>query len=220
MAGMLGFFNLATGLGVGSFYFTYIVGNIGLQGVASAIGVILLPVMFLFPKIMNKLSAPKMIGVGMCFAVAGYAVYFIAGSNMVLIMVSTVLTSLAALPISYLQAIIIMDLSTYNEYKGLPAMTGSTGVVAGFATKVCNGLSAGLGGILLTIAGFVESTGGEAVVQPDSALMMIRMEAGLIPMIFAVISAACAFSLSKLNAKMPEIRAELEARKQEQSSEA
>lgn len=49
LAGVMGLFNLVVGLGAGSYYFTYIVGDIGMFGIVSALAVILLPVMIVFP---------------------------------------------------------------------------------------------------------------------------------------------------------------------------
>lgn len=213
-AGIMGFYNLAIGLGAGSYYFTYIVGNISLFGVVSALGVILLPVMIFFPALMRKLKVSNLFEISAVLAIVGYLLVFVAKDNVTILFVGIIISTIMSLPISYLQVLCIMDLATYNEYKGLHRMEGTTGVVAGFAAKAFGGIGTGLTGILLGAAGFVEGTGGNAAMQPESAMLMIRSLYSLIPLICAVIILLCAFAFGRLEKQIPQMETEIKARKQ------
>ena len=68
------------------------------------------------------------------------------------------------------------------------------------------------------MAGYIEAT-GEDVVQPDSALMVIKLMYSLIPLVLMAILAVIAFMLSKLAKKIPEYEAEIDARAEESKVE-
>lgn len=211
---MVGFNNFAGSLGAGSFYFTYIVGSIGMQSVVSAISIVMLPMLFIFPKLMKKYSVTGLITVGMVLSIVGYIINFFAGANMIMLVIATSLTAVAALPLSYLQIIIIMNLATYNEWKGMPRLESSTGVMGGFVSKVFGGIGAGLGGIWLGAAGFISTTDtAQVITQPASAINMIRLEYSLIPAALMAASLVCCIFLSRLDKSMPKIQADLAERK-------
>lgn len=207
---IMGMYNLTLGLSVVAYYFKYIVGNQGAQGLLSAVSFTLLPVMFVFPKLMKKLGVSKMIAFGSIAAAVGYALAFFAKGNIVMLLACAVLYGMAAFPIAYLGAVVIMNLATYNEYKGLPRMEGSVNIISGFFTKVFAGVGTALLGILLGIAGYVSQDGAA---QPDSAIMMIRLLYSIIPAACFLLTAFLAFKLSALDKQMPEIEQTIKERK-------
>lgn len=199
---IMGMYNLTLGLSVVAYYFKYVVGNQGAQGLLSAVSFTLLPVMFIFPKLMKKLGVSKMIAVGALLSAAGYMLAFFAKGSMPMLLVCAVLYGMAAFPIAYLGSVVIMNLATYNEYKGLPRMEGSVNIISGFFTKVFAGLGTALLGILLGAAGYVSQDG---VAQPDSAIMMIRLLYSVIPAFCFILIAFLAFKLSVLDKQLPDI---------------
>lgn len=209
LAALLGAYNLALGMNAATYYFTWIVGDIGKYSILQAMTLPMLVIMFIFPRLMRKMSASMLIMSGGLLGMAGYIVNFFAGDNMTLLIVAFIGTSIAALPISYLQALLIMDVATYNEYKGMRRMEGTCGAVAGFATKVCNGIGNGLLGILLGAAGYV----GTEAVQSESAIMMIRVAFSAIPAIIMLLMVLFAKSFANLSKKVPEYEAEIKARR-------
>lgn len=207
-------FNCITSLGVTTYYFNYVVGNTAIQGMFSAFSFMLLPLMFFMPMMLKRFSAPQIIAGTAVIAVAGYAINFFAGANITLLMVGTILTSLTNLPLSYLVALIVMDLSTYNEYLDLPRMDASTTIVSNnFASQIGQGVGSALAGFMLQAAGYISSTGDVAVQQPDSAIFMIRCLYSIVPLLLMVVLAIFALKLGKLNKEMPEIEATLAERK-------
>ncbi len=205
-AGILGVFELIQGLNVMTIYFTYIVGDVDQMSVLSAMSFILLPVMLFFPPLMKKFSTSNLIEAGAILAMGGYILNWFAGTNVMLLTIGAFLSGIAMFPISYLQSVIIMNLSTYNEYKGLPSMVASTGQVAGFAQKVGNGFGSAFQGALLALGGYVT---GEVASQPESAMTMIRLCYSLVPMAMFAVIFFFAFKLAKLEKRIPEMKQEI-----------
>lgn len=212
-AGMIGLYNMAVGFGAGTYYFQYIVGDISAFGIVSAMGMLLLPVMIVFPTLIRKLGMSRLFIIMAAVSVAGYVVVFFANSSMAMVYVGIIATNLISLPCSYLQAPGILDIATYNEYNGLHRMEGTSGVVMNFVIKVLNGISAGLTGVLLSAAGYISTTGTEVVTQPDGAIMMIRLLYSLIPGICVAGIILCSLHFMRLEKKLPEIEQTLAERK-------
>lgn len=206
-------FQTVQSISVLSYYFKYIVGDVSSAGLLSIMSFIVMPIMFLFPTLMKRLTPAQIIGFGCIISCAGYAVNFLANDNMILLIVGSILMAFAMLPISYLGNMIQMDLCTYNQYLGLPRMDASIGALFnGLGSQLGQGLGGYLLGVALTASGYIASEGEEIVTQPDSALMMIRLLYSLIPLVLTAILAVVAFAISRLGKRMPEIERELEAR--------
>lgn len=206
------FFQTIQSIAALSYYFKYIVGDVGASGLLSIMSFVLLPTMFLFPVLMKKLSASQIIALGAVFSCMGYIVNFFAGASMTMLIIGGIITAFAMLPISYLGNMVQMDLCTYNQYLGLPRMDASIGALFnGFGTQLGQGFGGWLLGFALTAAGYIASEGDTIVAQPDSAITMIRLLYSLIPMVLMVLLAVTAFILSRLNKKMPEIESKIAA---------
>jgi probable glucitol transport protein GutA len=206
---IIGIFYLIQGLNVMSIYFTYIVGNVRSMGILSMLSVVLLPVMFLVPTLLKRMSLANLIKFGAMFAIAGYIINFFAGTNMTLLTIGAICVGLAIFPISNLQAIIIRDLCTYNEYHGLRRLEGTTGIISNFAGKIFGGIGSALLGALLGASGYQS---GNVAAQPDSALQMIRCIYSLIPLIGMVLIFLLAIQIAKMQKDIPQMEAEIASR--------
>lgn len=219
-AGMIVIFNVIQNMTVQTYYFTYIVGNTDILGILSIMGIMLLPLMLFMPLILKKFSVSQVIMGGAILAIAGYGVNFIAGANMGMLCAAAVLTACVNLPISYLCAVLLMDLFNYNEYKGLARLEGTTNQLAhGMSVQIGQGVGGFLLGVLLDLGGFVSSEAGAAAVQSESAISMIRYMYSLIPALLLVILIVCVHFLGKLDKEMPEIEKALQARHSQNQTE-
>ncbi len=205
-AGMIICFNLLQNINVQTYYFTYIVGNTDLLGTLSAMAFLILPLMLLVPLLLKKFSVSQVIFGGACIGIFGYVINFFAGASLPMLLVAAFLTSAATLPLSYLCAVLLMDLFNYNEYKGLARLEGTTNQLAhGVSVQIGQGLGGFLLGICLDVSGFVSGEGGAAIAQPESAITMIRILYSLIPVAILIVLIVCVFFLQKLDKEMPEI---------------
>lgn len=207
---IIGLFNLIQGMNISVQYFKYVVGNISLQGILGMLSMVMLPVMFIFPKLMKKMTVSQLIAFSAAISAIGYLINFFAKANITVLIVGSILSSLAMLPLSYLGNVIIMNLATYNEYQELPRMEGSTNVSIAFVASIFNGIGTGLMGVLLGISGYISA---ENVVQPDSALLMVRGIFSLIPMVCMISIVFFAWKFSNLEKQIPNMEEELKLRK-------
>ena len=171
--------NLVAGMGVGVYYWTYIVKNVALMGVSAIATVLVLPCAFFLPVLRRKLGMGKLTNIGFLLGMVGYLIAFFAKGNIPLLLVSNVIFSLGVVPFTMLFNMFIVDCADYNEWKGIPRMEGVMGSLTGLASKIGSAFGGFLLGILLTVSGY----DGSLAVQSDGAILMIRLLASLIPMV-------------------------------------
>ena len=214
-AGMIVLFNAIQNMSVQVHYFTYIVGDVDAVGILSIMGIMLLPAMLLMPIVLKHLSVSRVVFFGSIFAIVGYAINFFAGANIPLLYVAGILMACLNLPISYLTAVLLMDLFNYNEYKGLARLEGTTNQLAhGMSSQIGQGVGGFLLGVFLDLGGYITAEDGVTVVQPDSALTMIRVMYSIIPIVLIVLLMVCVHFLGKLDKEQPEIEAALKAHRE------
>ena len=202
-------FNFVCNMGVSVYYFTYVVGNVGLMGVLAAAQVISLPLALAFPKLIAKFSTINLMIAGFLISAAGYLLNAIAGANMALLTVGGILTGAGTVPASMLVGLVLIECGDYNEWKGIHRMDGTMGSINGLASKVGAAIGTGALGILLSAVGY----SGDAANMPGAAITMIRLLYGIVPMILYLLT-ALTLKGYKLNKMMPQIKADNEARSQ------
>lgn len=205
-AGMIILFNTLQNLSIHPYYYTYIVEDTNMLGIVSIMGILMLPLMLFMPLILKKFSVSKVIMGGAVISIFGYVINFFAGKNISMLLLGSVLTGCLTLPVSYLCIVLLMDLFNYNEFKGLARLEGTTNQIAhGVSSQLGQGLGGFLLGLLLDLGGFVSVSNGLQMVQPESALSMIRLMYSVIPIIIVILLLVCVYHLSKLDDEMPEI---------------
>ena len=204
--------NFVTNMGVNQYYFRWIVGDLSLLGMISAIQVIGIPVVIIFPALIRRFSVKAVIIAGCVLNTLGYLLTWFAGKNLAMLGAGAVCYGIGGIPISMLVNLMIIECADYNEWKGMQRLEGTLGSITGFATKVGSALGAFVLGILLSAAHYAVGEGVTA--QPDSALHMIRHLFGIIPAALWLLVLASLF-LYKLDKLGPQIREALEAKRTE-----
>lgn len=201
--------NMMTGLaGVSVYYWTYVIGNVGLMGISAVANVLVLPFAFLLPVLRRKWGLARLCINGMWVGVVGYVLTFFAGSSIPFFIAATTITALGAVPLNMLFNIFIVDCADYQEYANRPRMEGTMGSLLGLGSKIGNALGGFIMGLLMSASGYVK-----ADVQTGSAIMMIRLLDSLIPAAVAILVILILRSY-KLDKMLPEIKATLDLRKQ------
>ena len=198
-------FNLMTNLAVGTYYFKWILGNIGLMSIFSVVSMLVLPVMAVFPWIMKKMGMCRMIILFSTLSIIGYALIFLAGTNVVVVMIGSIFSSLAMLPLSYYGVLFIMNICDYNEIIGIPRMDGSSQILSNLFTKVGAALGSFVTGIILAAGGYVSAAG--VTEQPASALFAIRADNSFIPIVLLIVIIICCKKFEKLEKLIAEKKA-------------
>ncbi len=172
------------------YYFKWVFGDIGMASLVS-LPSMLTPVVLIFaPALSRKIGTGNMMRYGLIAAILGYGIRMAFGTNLVTIMLGSVLASVGMIPAGTLLSIYEMECMDYGEWKTGVRVEGMITSGAGFATKVGSALGSGLLGILMGAAGYVSSE--TAVVQSESAIQMIKILFNGIPLILAVIATVCA----------------------------
>lgn len=208
-------YQLIANMGVNTYYFTYVVKDIGKESIMSIFAVLILPVMLIFPPLLKKVSLDKVIIWGLCACAVGCVINWFAVDNMVLIFISGLLKGVGIVPISMMSGLMVLDCADYNEWKGLPRMEATLGIVQGLAGNVGNALGSFVLGLCLTLSGFITTTEGQVVTQPESAVTMVRLLVSFIPLVLYIITILILrkYTLSKM---MPQIHDDLEKRRIEE----
>lgn len=210
VAGITFLAQIFAGMNAGVYYFTWIVGDIRKYGALQGLTVIMMVFLFLFPKMMKKFSVPNLVTMGAAAGIIGCLLNFFAGPNMTMLGAALLFIGFASLPTSYLGNIMLVDCASYNEWKGLPRLEGTTATVNNFGSKVGNGVGTAILGLLLGASGY----NGALSEQSGSALFMIRSLYSIIPaaIFFLMIIIAQFFSpLSKLIPRIEKENAERRA---------
>ena len=195
-------FQFINGMNVGSYYFTWIIGDLSVFSIFGGLSVMVLPVMLFFPMLSRKFSVGQLMAGGGILGAIGGLIGFFAGTNLPMLLFAAVLTAIATLAPSYMMSLMLLDCGTYNELNGMARMDGTVCAVNNFASKLGSGIGSGLMGIILGAAGYV----GSQSVQPDSAILAIRAIYGLVPFISYLTVALLTFRY-RLNKTNEELRA-------------
>lgn len=200
--------NLIGNMGVSTYYYLYIVGNVEIMGVMSLFTVVSMLTMAVYPALLKRMSPKKLVIIGCIFAIVGGIINFIAYDNLLLLAIGSVIGGVGLLPISYMTGLFVIECADYNEWTNRPRMEGTLSSVISLSGKVGSALGTFILGILLSVASF----DGMQAVQPDSAIMMIRI---LFSLVTSVFYAAIIFVLRyyKLDQIKPQMSKELAARR-------
>lgn len=205
-------FNFVCNLNVTSYYYKYIVGNIGAMGLASAATIVAIPMAFAFPPLIKKFSTSKLMMAGFFVAAAGYLLNFMAKDNIPLLMIGAILTGGGAVPASMLLTLVIIDCADYNEWRGIHRMEGTMSSVVGLGKKIGSAIGAGALGVFLQFSGYT----GDAATMPSSAFVMIRLLMSFIPMALYIFT-GIAMNTYKLDKQLPQIKADLEDKRRKEN---
>lgn len=194
---------------VTSYYFLYIVGNVEISGTMSMLAIFSMMTMALYPAILKKISTRQLVQYSLLMSIASGAILFLAGKNLVLIAIGSIINGMVALPCSYMGSLFVVECADYNEWQGRVRLEGTINSVVGFGNKIGTAFGSFLVGVALSAAGF----NGAATVQPDSAIWMIRACFSIIPMAFYLLGALCLkfYKIDKLKGQMSKELAERRA---------
>lgn len=206
VAGMTFVVQLSSNIGsaVNTYYFKYIMGNIGLATLVSMTSLITPFIMIIFPVVSRKLGMGGVLKLVAVMGVIGYAIRTIGGTNMVTLMIGSVIGSVAVLPISMMVSIYMIDCMDYGEWHTGVRVEGILSSVNSFLSKLGSGIASSLVGIIMGLAGY----DGTLEVQSAAANTSIVALFNWVPLILMVALLLLAIAY-KLDKQIPQIREEL-----------
>lgn len=190
-----------------SYYFTYIVGDLSKQALVQLVSFIAVASLLICVPLANKFGRNKVLIVTFFISIAGCVMRFFAGSNMIILMASALISSICIYPFQAFSGLMLIDCMDYGEWKNKKRVEGAIFAGTGLGTTIGPGVGTALCGIVLSGLGY----DGTAAVQSASAIMGIRVCYSLIPAVLLLLAviALVAYDLDK---KMPQVREELKDR--------
>ncbi|WP_461188590.1 MFS transporter [Arthrobacter sp. Z4-13] len=208
--------SIQTGVGAGAYYFRWVVGDLALQGMFAALAGLIIPAMLLMPILVRRWSFSQVLAVAAVVGIVGNVLNALSAGNMGILLVGGLLAGIGVLPVTYFLTLLLLDVATFHEWKGLRRLESTMGGLNGIAGAVGLGIAAGIVGIVMTMTGY----DGTAAAQTDSALGGITFLFGWLPAMCGVISLTLALVYGKFDRKiLPAVLADLRLRERESPNE-
>ncbi|TCL83101.1 MULTISPECIES: MFS transporter [unclassified Rathayibacter] len=196
---------LAGGTGIAVYYFKYVVGDISLMSLTGLVPVLILPLMLFFPRLMKRFAVSTIITAGAFCGVLAGVLMIIANGNLAVILISSALSGLGILPITFLLQVLVIDNASYNQWSGRRRLESTMGAITAFAVRLGGGLGGAATGWVLGIVGY----DGEAATQTPEALTGIVLLAGAFPAVLWIGVALAMRSYRSFEKMLPTITAGL-----------
>lgn len=193
--------------GMATYFTKWNMGDVGVQTWLNAAALFSLPVLIFIPKIMEKLGTAKTLRIGFIIMALGPAVRWIGGTNLIFLMIGTLLFIAGAVPISFMLNIYLFECMDYGEWKNGTRVEGSMSSITSFMAKLASAVSGAMQGWMIVMVGYV----GTAVSQTEGALTGITVLFNLVPIVTVGIALLISLKYDVEN-QLPAIRAELAER--------
>ena len=172
-----------------TYYFKYIVGDIGLQSLIGMTGLVSPIILMIFPILSRKLGTTKILQYFMIVGIIGYVIRTIGGTAMPTLLIGSLLSGIATVPISVMINTYLIDCMDYGEWKTGIRVEGLIASTSNFASKLGSALASGLVGFVMGLAGY----DGTLAVQSASANNAIIALFNIVPIILFAIMIVLAF---------------------------
>ena len=195
--------NISNGLGpAATYYFKYMMGDIGLLSIASMTSLTVPLMLVIFPLLSRKLGTSKILQVFTFIGIIGIVIRTVGGTNMVTILVGGLFSGLASIPISMMINTYLIDCMDYGEWKTGTRIEGSLASVVNFAGKLGSAVASGFVGLVMGLAGY----DGALSVQSDVANVAIVGLYNFFPLVLLIIMfiLSLMYNMDKIRPQMVE----------------
>lgn len=195
-----------------TYYFQYNLGNVNLLAtystVATVTGVLVYAILSWFTKRFGNAGTAS---VGCILSMIGYGIRFVLQDGNVWVMIAG--WTFSTLGVGLVGATIVLnifDAKVYGEWK--TGVNNEAILMSGFSVSYKVGMALGgpIAGYLLMLVPYVP----QAAQQADSVCRLFFVENTLLPCIGFVIALFFSFAIRRYEKQLPQMRAEIEARKQ------
>ncbi len=174
---LIGVFSLlmnANAIGAQMFFCANVLGNPGYMTVLMTAGQFPgFVIMFLMPLIANKWSKQVFLGLGAVLLIVGFAITGLAGDNLTMIVVGTVIRSFGAGPLLSAVFALVPDVVEYGYWKFGVRTEGLISSAQSIGAKVGIGFGSAMTAWILAAAGYDQTPGA---VQSEAVINAIRFD--------------------------------------------
>lgn len=193
---------------VGSYYFTYNIGDLSLLSLISMTSLVTPLVLLLIPKMLEMFGKTKVLKLGLILNLIACIAKAVAPTNLVIYAIASVMSSMGTLPMVYFIGLLIIDCMDYGEWKTGYRVESGYSAVNSAGQKVAAGIASGFAGLVMGAVGFVSGAESQTV----TALAGIKALTIYVPVVIAVILLIL-ISFYKLDDKLEQIRKELQEKR-------
>lgn len=192
----------------GTYFFKYIMGDIGLASLVSITSFLTPVLLMVFPLLSRKFGTTNLLRASAVFGVIGFAIRIIGGTNIPMLMAGTIFVTISMIPVGTMISIYLIDCMDYGEWKSGIRIEGIMTSVNTFAQKLGSGIASGFVGVVMGMSGY----NGALEVQPTSAIFSINALYNYIPLILTVFFAVLTF-MYRVDKDLPKIHEDLKAKR-------
>lgn len=187
-------------INAGTYYFTYIVGDLMMFSLISAVSVVAFPLMPFIPKLVGKIGKRGLLVAGFAMGSIGAVIRLIGYTNIPLLCVGNLITSFGMLPTNFVGPEVVIDCMRYTEKQSGLKLEAIFSSVENVALKLAAGIGSGSLGIILAFVGY----DGEASVQTAMATSGINFLFNWIPILLYGALAIITFLFFDVEKKLKE----------------
>ena len=168
---------------VATYYFTYVIGNLGLMSFVSMLGLLAPLVLLLFPIALRTIGGMNFVRIGLMLASVGNLLKLIDLNSLPLLIASQLLANTGLSVFLMMQGYFVLQVIDYGEKKHGRRIDGLSSAVNGLYGKIGAGFASLLIGGLMGLAGYVNLSSQ----QSETAISAIIALYSWIPSILCVL---------------------------------
>ena len=190
-----------------TYYYTWIIGDIGIASIMSLSMLAIIVVIMLMPVLSKKFGFIKVIRVTTLLGMFGYLIRLVNLHSIPLLFVSNIISMMGFYTMFSFAATFVIDCIDYGEWKYGTRTEGTISCAQSVMAKIGSAVGAGMIGVLMGISGY----NGAAAAQTESANVMIIMLYSVVPALFCL-AQYILLKLYDLDKYLPQIREDLAAK--------
>ncbi|TPR55564.1 MFS transporter [Enterococcus sp. OL5] len=207
--------NCTSGIGLGTYFFQYVVGDLAVAGYLGISGIIPIITLALYPFILKRYTIKQLIIATSLLALPAAFITYYLYTSLFALAIAGILNGISTMASSYMLSVLLIDQSNYNESQGLPRMEGVIAGLSSFFNNTGASVGAFLGGLALTVVNL--QSGVET--QSAETIEGIRLLHSFLPAVGILIS-LIALHFYKYDAIKPKIDQELKEKRNQQENNA
>lgn len=167
---------------INTYYFKYLMGDVGLMSMAGFTALATPVLLIFFPALSKKWGTTKIMRVCFLIGIIGMVIRTIGGQNMTTIMIGTLFATVSVIPISVMINAYLIECMDYGEWVNGTRIEGLIASTSNFAEKLGSALASGAVG-LLALVGY----DGTLAVQSAAANRAIFGLYNILPLVLYVV---------------------------------
>ncbi|MCL1820291.1 MAG: MFS transporter [Oscillospiraceae bacterium] len=182
-AGMLCNITMTVTSTVTTYFFTYIIGDLGLMSFVGIVGFASPLVLLMFPAAIRTIGGMNFVRIGLVLAIAGNLIKLISIKNIPLLVAAQLFANIGLSAFMMMTGYFLLQVIDHGERKFGKRVEGLSSAVSGLFGKIGGGLASLLVGGLMGLAGYVNLSAE----QPAAALNAVTALYSWIPAVFCTL---------------------------------